>query len=144
MARVNRILVPVDGSETSFKALDFAVSLARQLSARLDVITVLDMGSLDFYDGIYLTPEQVQRREEHIRQSVLDKARTRIPEDLTDVGLEVLTGPVVKTVLDHIDETAASLLVIGRTGKGALRAALGGSTTHALVHRCEIPVTVVG
>ena len=57
---IHRILVPIDGSAPSNAALEHAVTIARATGAALDVVTVVDLGQLDFYDGMYRTPEQVE------------------------------------------------------------------------------------
>jgi nucleotide-binding universal stress UspA family protein len=140
---IDRILVPLDGSEPSFAALDFAATLAGALSAKLDVVTVVDLGQLDFYDGMYHTPEQVDAIQTRVKQDVLDQARHRVPEAV-DATFEVLHGPVVRTLLSRIAHEGVDLVVLGRTGKGAIERLFEGSVSRQLTGLSPVPVTVVG
>jgi nucleotide-binding universal stress UspA family protein len=45
----SRILVPIDGSDPSGRALQLGLQLAASTGAALEVVTVLDLGQLDFY-----------------------------------------------------------------------------------------------
>ncbi len=140
---LQRILVPVDGSEPSDRALDFAVYLATLSGAEVDVVTVLDLGQLDFYDGMYMTLDQVEAWQDRLKQHTLDAAMARIPDDGPAATFEVLRGPAARTLLDYAHKRGHGMVVMGRTGKGALREALTGSISSAVVHRAHIPVTLV-
>lgn len=142
-AAIDRILVPLDGSDPSFAALDFAAGLAGALGATLDVVTVVDLGQLDFYDGMYHTPEQVDAIQTRVKQDILDQARERVPASVA-AEFDVLHGPVVRTLLARVTGSGADLVVLGRTGKGAMERLFEGSVSRRITSLAKVPVTVVG
>ena len=139
---IQRILVPVDGSEAALRALDFAGQLALALGASLDVVTVLSLGELDFYDGMYLTLDQVEGWQTQLKAEILTKATLRIPEGVRYQS-EVLHGRIIPTRLERAASQGASMVVMGRTGKGRLEQVLKGSIAQRLSASAPLPVTLV-
>jgi nucleotide-binding universal stress UspA family protein len=135
-------LVPVDGSPASLRALDHAVTLAAALHTRVEIASVVDLGQLDFYDGMYHTPDEVEALTRRLRTDVLEHARARVPAGI-DHHAVLLRGPIVRTLLQHAAEINAGLFVLGRTGKGALERLVDGSVSRALAFRAPLPVLLV-
>ncbi len=140
---VRRILVPLDGSESSTRALDHACALAEALEAQLDLVTVLSLGELDFYDGMYLTLDQIERWQGQLKDDILADALERVPETVARRGA-VLQGPVVPTILARATSGSCDLIVMGRTGKGRLERILKGSVAQRVSSTAAVPVTLVG
>lgn len=140
---LQRILVPIDGSEPSRAALDFGVALANACGAAIEVVTVVDLGQLDYYDGMYRSIPQLEAWQADIKRGILDAACETIPEDGPDWTSRLMRGPAVRTLLKHIETTRPDMVVVGRTGRGALDRALHGSVSRRLCARAQVPVTVV-
>lgn len=81
--------------------------------------------------------------------AVRDEARRRVEQLLAQYGLDDAQVEVAldATIADGLRRIAADrgakLLVVGSRGRGAIRAALLGSTSHALVGDCPCPVVVI-
>jgi nucleotide-binding universal stress UspA family protein len=140
-APFRHLLVPVDGSEPSLRALDAALGLARATGATLTVATVLDLGQLDFFDGMYLSHEQVERWQELVKLEVLEVAEARLGG--FDARLRLLRGAVVPALLAEAEAAGVDLFVLGRSGKGALDRLAHGSVSHRLGAASPIPVLTV-
>lgn len=143
MTTAPRILVAVDGSEHADRALDWAIEHARRVGGTVDVVTVLDLGHVYAYQGLGVPELPIREWQEDLKKTVLDRALERVIDaEVTSRG-EVLNGPVVRTLLDHVASHPTSLVVVGRSGKGAVDAALGGSVSRALARRCPAPVVII-
>jgi nucleotide-binding universal stress UspA family protein len=140
---IHRILVPIDGSAPATAALEHAIFIATATGAALDVVTVVDLGQLNFYDGMYRTPEQVDAIETRVKQDVLDGAVATVA-DRVPATYSVLHGSILPTLLDRVAAAEIDLAVLGRTGKGAVERFFEGSVSRRLATRCPVPVTVVG
>jgi len=140
-APFRHLLVPVDGSEPGHRALDAAVALVRATGAKLTVATVLDLGQLDFFDGMYLSHEQVERWQELVKLEVLEVAEARLGG--FDARLRLLRGAVVPALLAEAEAEGVDLIVLGRSGKGALDRLAHGSVSHRLGATSPIPVLTV-
>lgn len=139
---ITRVLVPVDGSDCAQRALAFAVDLARCQGAALDIVTVLDIGQLDYHDTMLLTDEQLDRWQEQVRADILAGALERVPEGLA-VTSHVLRGQVAQAILAHLRTSGADHVVIGRVGRGVLDRMLHGSVSRKLSVTCPVPITLV-
>ena len=140
---VDRILVPIDGSEASFRAVDFANTLADASLAKVEVVTVLDLGQLDVYDGFYMNQDQLDTWQEQLKTDILEQAKQRSSGALELPELTLLRGSVVPAILAHAREVGAGLIVVGRTGKGAVDRIFNGSVSLSLSRNAPVPVTMV-
>jgi nucleotide-binding universal stress UspA family protein len=139
-----RILVPVDGSEASDRALDYAVRLGAGLGLPLDVVTVLDLSQVDVYDGFYLTDRQLEELQTKARKDILERAHARVPDDGPNVSTRLLRGRTARVIEDEAGKPGVQLIVMGRTGKGAFERVLQGSVSRDLAAHSPVPVTIVG
>lgn len=138
-----RILVPVDGSEPSFRALDLAVSLARDLHANLDIVSVIDLRHVDAFDGYMMTEAQFEELKVGVQEDVLARAKARLPDDAPAWRTRLLWGGVVETLLQEADAPDVAMIVLGRTGKGFFGRLLEGSVSRNLSIHSPVPITIV-
>lgn len=138
---IGTIAVGFDGSSESEAALAAAVTLARSLGARLQVIEVLDvmwMGTPALMQGPgYVT--QPDDLEERARRHVADKV-AGLPGDVA-AQPQVLTGEPEPLLAEQSEN--ADLFVVGSRGYGPRRAVLLGSVSGRLVRDAACPVLVV-
>ena len=137
------VFCPVDGSDSSLRALDVAAGMAAGSGVKLTVATVLDLGQLDFYDGIWLTAKQVESWQEKLKGETLARARERLEARGVAAELLMLRGPVVATLLDSAREHAADVIVVGRSGKGAMERLAHGSVSRRVTALSAVPVLTV-
>lgn len=135
-AKVERILVAVDGSEPAERALARAAELARQLQA-----------SLFLYQAVGLTDELHSVIAEHNRRQV-ERAEAYLKTLAGSLeGLEVQTearGVRDRTnIVAVAEEKDADLLVLGSRGKGALERAVLGSQSEQAMRHAHCPVLIV-
>ena len=141
----NTILVAIDGSEGSKRALVAAVEQARLTSAELVLSYVIDWSPYSFH-----TPQELEERHQR-RESEIQRAKDVVlhPEAaaLSESGLTVNTvvrhGKIAETLNTLAEEHNASQIFVGRHGESGLKAIIFGSVPAALVQSATVPVTVV-
>lgn len=138
-----RILVPIDGSEASLRALDFGTALGRELGAQLDIVSVIDLKHVDAFDGYMMTEEQLEDLKVTVKEQVLEAARKRMPEVGPPYRARLLWGGVVEVLLREAEEEDVAMVVLGRTGKGFFGRLLEGSVSRAMAVHCRAPVIIV-
>jgi len=139
------VIVGIDGSEPSKRAVAFAISLAEEQGVRLVVAHVIPWSPYSFN-----TPSENEQRAE-AKSEEIAAATTQIIEPATaaasaaghDVTQVVRHGDPVDTLVELAGEHGASAIVVGRTGDSRVKRALFGSIPGHLVHESPIPVTVV-
>ncbi|HYX92151.1 MAG TPA: universal stress protein [Myxococcaceae bacterium] len=140
---LNRILVAVDGSEGSRKAVRFAMELARLTQGRLVLLSVLErptvvpFGPLDAF--AFSRPESDEQLA--AVRSMLDEIGREMPPDRVEKRIEF--GTAAEVIVEQAHAAGADLVVLGSRGHGPVGRWLVGSTTDRVVHHSRVPVTVV-
>lgn len=147
MSLYKRILVAIDGSSTSDKALDEGIRLAQSGGASLCLLHVVD--ELSYVNGfesamnymneiVPLMREAGEKLLAHGRQKALDKG---VAAD----SVLVIGGP--GRVSEHVNEQAglanADLIVVGSHGRRGVGRVLLGSDAEQIVRQARLPVLIV-
>jgi nucleotide-binding universal stress UspA family protein len=141
MPPLSKILVPVDFSERSVAAVQYARNLACHFHAELILVHVLPpipyaMGGFEF-GGVVMTdafaervPEARKELDEFLANELAGMKVTRI----------VLEGDPAQMIVDHAHGADVGLIVIPTHGYGPFRRFLLGSVTAKVLHDAECPV----
>jgi nucleotide-binding universal stress UspA family protein len=134
-----RIIVPVDGSEHSQRALTYAQGLATQFGATLWLLHAFPQTSdLLGYDEY----EKLVARRESAGQEILDQAQ-QLLTDKPDVHLELLEGPAAEAIIRVANIREADLIIMGTRGLGTLQGLLLGSVSHKVTQHAPCPVLLI-
>ena len=139
------ILVPVDGSETSYAAVAQAAELAKAFGGKITVVQVL---ALDPYIAAeYISATQTNDLIERARTSVL-KTLEEAAAKFSDLGIPVeaklLEGQVVhREIIKEAETSKADMIVIGSHGRTGLKRLFLGSVAQSVLGEAHIPVLVV-
>lgn len=138
-----RILVPIDGSPTSNKALVAALELARENGGRVRVIHALD--ELALISGFEYSGELVKAAREQ-GQKTLDDAlsivRSAGVEGDTHL-METLGHRLGEAVAKESSAWHADLVVVGTHGRRGLGRVLLGSGAESVLRLATVPVLVI-
>jgi nucleotide-binding universal stress UspA family protein len=127
-----KILAPVDGTECSSRALEFAIELAERFDGTLHVVHFSDAET-------EATEEILERAEELLAASDLEDD----PELLTRTVDIRLADKVGKEILQVVEDEGYDHVVMGHEGAGRVERALLGSAAETVVRGETVPVTVV-
>lgn len=140
--KLKEILVPIDFSECSKKALRYAVPFAQQFGAALTLVYVIDFylageveGRMD-YAGL-AQDLRIQGSKQLVRLIGRDVGRKVMVDTL------IREGRPWKEITDAARERKADLIIIGTHGRRGLGRTILGSTTERVVRHASCPVLVV-
>ena len=138
-----RILVGVDGSDGSLRALRWAVEEAAIRDAVV-VAAVVWQSPYDYLfgvDGPYVPMDEGELVR--IARETLAKAIATVAAEHPEVRIEplVVEGDPAETLCQQADN--ADLLVVGSRGHGAFGGLLLGSVSSKCAHHCRRPVLIV-
>ncbi len=139
----NRILVPVDGSEFSMRALDVAAALAADTHAELVILNVVDLARVAVLSGgeAQLIPgclEEVRSEGQRVAEDACVRVRAPV-----HASARVVTGSPVDQIEAVAGEIKPSFIVMGTHGRSGLGRALMGSVAEGVVRRAAVPVMIV-
>jgi nucleotide-binding universal stress UspA family protein len=138
------ILVALDGSEGSRKALDIAVQLAKDQGARCTMCTVVDIvsaaSSMTFATGDIVN-EWIATLNQDARQ-IESEAIAKYADSGVTIDTHVLEGYPSSALLDVAKKTSADLIVMGSHGRTGLKRMWLGSVAESVVREATIPVLI--
>jgi nucleotide-binding universal stress UspA family protein len=145
---IKKLLVAVDGSAHSLKAVDYAASIAAAMKAQVIILYVLKTHELPKGLAEYAAVEHIQGGNEAVLQKaagdLVDEAKGRAAKNgATDIIGEVIDGPVARTVIARAGHHNADMIVIGSRGMGNIEATLRGGVSHRVELLAKCPVLTV-
>lgn len=133
-----RIVVGVDGSEHSAKALRWAIDEARLRGAAVQAVHAW---SYPFAMGVGVdASELLMKGAESSAEAVLDHAMERVPK-ASGVEPVLVMGLAAESLLEAAE--GADLLVLGSRGRGGFAGLLLGSVSHQCAQHATCPVVIV-
>jgi nucleotide-binding universal stress UspA family protein len=145
-----RILVAIDGSESSFRAAKYAVRLAKHNEAELIVISVIQTPTRPFMRTRIERPSvpPLQRYYAYALKNAeqwIDKVVSSARSLGVNVRTRVLKSAtsIVKAITDYAASADVDLIVVGRKGAGGFKRLLLGSVSNGVVNHAASSVLVV-
>ena len=119
---ISKILVAVDGSETSSKAAEMAIDLAEKHGADLIPLYIV-APNINFNQAFYFAEENGQKIVDEVKNKALAKNLNVQTEVLMDVG------SVPKAIVEYAEKNTANLIVLGTRGISGIKRMLLGSNS---------------
>jgi nucleotide-binding universal stress UspA family protein len=144
MVPVNRVLCPIDFSDCSRHALDYAVALARQYGSTIAALLVVPPATplipgadLGPYPPYAMSAEDIGRLRKQLERFVLASA-VHVP-----FTANVIEGSVVSWIVRRASELPADVIVMGTHGRSGFERLLLGSVTERVLLKASCPVLTV-
>ena len=136
---LRRILVPIDGTDYSWRALEYACELVSYTRGSLVVMTVVS-----------------GRRLQPVMEVDGDCLRAQIGDELLEAAYVMLSGKnvdctyilendsnIAESILRAAEEQKCDGIVLGSRGMGVLEGLFRSSVSQAVVENAIVPVTIV-
>ena len=136
---LKRILVPIDGTEHSWRALEYACELVSYTRGSLVIMTVVS-----------------GRMKQHIVEFGSDCLYVQMGDEVLDAAHAILSGKnidctyllendndIAESILRAADEQECDGIVLGSRGMGVLEGLLRNSVSSVIVENANVPVTIV-
>jgi nucleotide-binding universal stress UspA family protein len=144
-----KILVPIDGSEHSLKALDYALEFASRYVADLHVLSVFSLTEETFHLIQRVTPrtfsesyrQDVKEKKEQIVTEAVKHAQSLRPH-LT-ITQSIVQGRPADQIVKVAKELNIDLIIMGSRGIGGIKSMLLGSVADRVADHASCPVMIV-
>jgi nucleotide-binding universal stress UspA family protein len=139
------LLVPMDGSETSFLAADKAIDMAKRMQAKVTLMHAVDPypfagygeGSKEAQTHYLMAANETANK---LFYTVSEKAKlAHVPVDTRIAE----TSNTARGIVDAASECGADVIVMGTHGRDTLSRAVVGSVTQRVLAQTKIPVLAV-
>jgi nucleotide-binding universal stress UspA family protein len=144
------ILVCVDNSKQSQKALSRAISVAEKFDSKLSILMVIEENKVNFWDDTEFKvgaerPQIHLKKESRIyRQAkkILNDLAKRVPSQINCVT-EILTGDPAKVIVNYSKKKKPDVIIMGSRGLGGFSKLLLGSVSNKVVDHVSSSVLVI-
>ncbi len=136
---VKNILIPVDGSDGSDKAVAQAVELAKIYEAKLNFLYVANINQLAINAAL---SHAILDAVKKAGQTILTRAENMVPSEIESENF-LETGAPAAVILEFEEKLNAGLIVMGSRGLGLVKGVLLGSVSQYITERAKCPVLVV-
>jgi nucleotide-binding universal stress UspA family protein len=137
---IKKMVVGYDGSESSRKAVEWAVSLGSRLKNDIVVASVVRLPefspSIDEIDEAYADGEKYYR-------SLLEKIVEYGEEQGVLIRTKILRGHPAESIVRYAFDQKADLIVMGTRGMGGFKNLIIGSVAQKVVSYSKVPVVII-
>lgn len=139
----SKILVPIDGSDNSIRALRHGLFLSSKLGSKLTVLNVLEI------------PPVVYVQSQKIVDSVINTLEKESKEVFERVDIEsgnygisyepilVKGHHVASIITEYADQLDSEVIIMGSRGNGKIKTAIMGSIAHNVFHHTKKPMLII-
>jgi nucleotide-binding universal stress UspA family protein len=156
MRLFGKILVPMDGSEHSLKALEMATQIARKFQGKITLLHAYSVSvqpimmpeptALGSPSVPILTGAEVSRLVEVAREvgnRILSDGEEKAKAKQVEVEKMLVEGHAVQEIVKAAIEGNFDLIVVGARGISHIKEILLGSVTDGVIHHARCPVLVI-
>lgn len=141
--QIKTILCPIDFSEISAKALEYAVFLASYHNAELLILHVVEqLHEFEHYQILVLTPQELAEKMEKQAYEELNRLTEQIKKTVK-VETVVRQGKPFVEIIKEAKEKDMDLIVMASHGRTGVSHMLMGSVAEKVVRKASCPVLIV-
>jgi nucleotide-binding universal stress UspA family protein len=136
----NLIIVALDGSAHSLKALEYARELAEKHGSKLILLhayrATSDLRETEGY-------KQLVAKRKQAGEAIIEDACRRLGPVSFELEKDLLEGPAATAIVSAVAAQGADLVVMGTRGMGTFKGLLFGTVSTKVTHHAPCPVLVV-
>ena len=142
---MNRVLLPIDGSECSLRAVQYLLDRHADRSGAADpeIHLINVQVPLSGHIGQFINREQIASYHRDEGTRTLQGARTLLDKGGMQYTVHTEVGATAEVIVRLADALHCDHIVMGTHGRRALTELLVGSTTIKVLHLAHVPVVLV-
>jgi nucleotide-binding universal stress UspA family protein len=153
--KISKILAPIDGSELSRRAADYAIFLSSRLGTELYIIHVLDnipnehnVGTYELWSDEIMSDEikQIVQEERGITKEWFDEIKTSANKkniQAIKTELVITKSSIDSAIVNYAEINQVDLIVIGPAGHSGFKKLVFGSVVSGVIKHSHCPVMMV-
>jgi nucleotide-binding universal stress UspA family protein len=135
----SKILVAVDGSDVSYRALEAALFLSEKLGSKITVIHVMENVPTVYIQSQKILDELLEARKNE-SQKILDECSSIATKKRIVITTTLLKGNPASTILEFSQTEKYQVIIIGSRGMGQFKELVLGSVSSKVIHHSSCPV----
>jgi nucleotide-binding universal stress UspA family protein len=150
--KINKILIGIDGSDSSFNAANYAIDLSKKFNSEIILLSIVpskihhgdSSGVFGMVSQSYLNDYKIGA-ENWFKEIINQTDNEDNIEANKKIKTDVITTPfsIAASILNYAEERDVDLIVIGTRGKSGIKKMLLGSVASDVVTYSYCPVLVI-
>lgn len=150
--KINKILIGIDGSDSSFNAANYAIDLSKKFNSEIILLSILpskihhgdSSGVFGMVSQSYFNDYKIVA-EKWFKEIINQTDNEDNIEANKKIKTDVITTPfsIAASILNYAEERDVDLIVIGTRGKSGIKKMLLGSVASDVVTYSYCPVLVI-
>lgn len=136
------VLVPIDGSDNSYRALDAALLLSEKLGSSITVVNVMEQVPITHIESEKLLSELLEAYKKE-NQEILSKCSNIATEKGLSIKTLLLQGNPASVILDYSKKEKFDLVIMGSRGMGKFKQLILGSVSSKIVHHSPCAILLI-
>lgn len=134
-----KIMVAVDGSDNSLRAVDEALEIARMNHAHVSFLSVIANIDNFNWEGVYL---EIMKKSKEFYEKILSNAAQKCTEAGIENSTAIKAGYAPKTICEEAKQQGIDLIILGSRGLGSVeRFILGSVSSYVSAHaHCSVMI----
>ena len=138
----SKILVPVDGSDISYRALDSALFLSERLASKITAIHVIEKVPTVYIQSQKILDEILVTHKNE-SQKILDECSSIATKKGIAINTTLLEGNPASTILEFSQMEKYEVIIIGSRGMWHFKELILGSVSSKILHHSSCPVLLI-
>ena len=140
---LSKILVPVDGSENSFRALEHAIFLSTKIEGAQTTVTYIIEAAPSVY--IYSPKVMEKLRADYKSESakILERCKDMANKSGINIHTVLIEGDPASKIIGYSEMEKFEIIIIGSRGMGQFKEMILGSVSNKVLHHAKCSVMVV-
>ena len=134
----NKILVPIDGSKQSYKALDSALEIAQMSGAEITVFHIIPKTS-----EVGPRTKRLDSQLKSQATALMEQALTQAKKKKIEIKSKIARGSPAHEIIKFSKGGEYDHIVMSSTGTGSAQGDMLGSVSSYVLHRSKIPVYLI-
>lgn len=137
---INKVLIAVDGSENSERALDFALDFTEKYAASLTILNVTELSAAAYAgDSMIVVAKDLRKLHEDILEKAVTRVKTAKPD--LPVSSVLREGDPALEIVAVAKEGVFDAVIVGHQGVGKVKGIFLGSISEKVTR--SLPCTVI-
>ncbi|MCR6546842.1 universal stress protein [Dehalobacterium formicoaceticum] len=137
-----KIMVAIDGSEHSIKAIDASIELAKKENSQVEVIYVVPILTRYTRDYAQMMPKLESNLREDA-QKIMNEATERFKDTGIEYTTSIKTGDAADEIIREAEQRGTEVIVMGSRGLGAISRFFLGSVSNKVLTHAPCSVLII-
>lgn len=139
---MRKVLIPFDGSDSALRAVQYAVSLAKEITGmQVELLNVQDPVPLKAHAGA--SDAEIQHKQAEEAGRILQPARQILDAAGIPYQVRLRTGSPANEIALQVNETNCDSIIMGTRGMGPVASLMIGSVATRVIYLVDVPVTLI-